>query len=100
MYYSANILYKSERSDAKEPLWEEKIVLISALDELEAKEKAKKYAVENEAEFNTADDVKINWKFYEIERVVLIDDILEDGAELFSRFLRDSEVKSLLTPFD
>ena len=41
------------------------------------------------------------WKFHSIERVYpVLDDELRNGTEVFSRFLRDSEVRSLLTPFD
>lgn len=100
MYYSVNILFKSERCDAEAPLWEEQIILISALNETEAKEKAEIYAMEQQVDFDTTGDVKIKWKYHQIERVFLIDDDLEDGTELFSRFLRNSEVESLLTPFD
>ena len=100
MYYSANILFKSEGSDTEEPLWEERILLVAALDELEAEEKARNYAIKNEVEYKVTGNASVVWKFYQIERVYLIDDELEDGAELFSRFLRNSEVESLLTPFD
>lgn len=41
------------------------------------------------------------WVFVRYERVYQIEDeSLKTGTELFSRFLRDSEVKSLLTPFE
>ena len=42
----------------------------------------------------------VSWTFETIERVYLIEDEeLHNGSEVFSRFLRDAEVKSLLTPF-
>ena len=100
MYYSVNLMYRSERGDSQSPLWEERIILVSAIDEDEAKDKAEKHARENESEFTAADGVNIKWVFYQIERVFPIDGDIEDGVELFSRFLRQSEAESLLTPFN
>ena len=42
MYYSVNLMYKSESADSEPPLWEECIILVSAMDKIEAEEKAKK----------------------------------------------------------
>ena len=100
MYYSVNLMYKSESTDSGPPLWEERIILVSAIDEIEAEEKAKKNAVEYECEYTASDSVKVAWKFYQVERVCLIEDNIEDGVELFSRFLRQSEAESILTPFE
>lgn len=93
-------MYKSERGDSQSPLWEERIVLVSAIDEKEAKEKATALATEYESEFTVSGGAKVKWNFHQIERVFSIDDNLQDGAELFSRFLRNDEAESILTPFD
>ena len=100
MHYSVNLMYKSERTDSEPPLWEERIILVSAIDEIEAEEKAKKSIVTNEWEFTVSDSVKVTWKFHQVESVCLIEDNIEDGVELFSRFLRQSEAESILTPFE
>lgn len=100
MYYSVCLMYKSERTDSEPPLWEECIILVSAMDEIEAEEKAKKSIVANECEFNVSDSVKVVWKFHQVESVCLIEDKIEDGVELFSRFLRQSEAESILNPFE
>jgi hypothetical protein len=43
----------------------------------------------------------IIWTFEGVERVYAIEkDHLSSGVELFSRFLRDSEVTSMRTPFE
>ncbi len=99
MYYSVSIMYKSKRNDTETPLWEEQIILVSALDETEAEEKAIKFARKYETEFDAANSGKVTWKFYQVESVFIINDKLEDGVELFSRFLRNSEAESILTPF-
>ena len=59
MYYSVNLMYKSESTDSELPLWEECIILVSAMDEIEAEEKAKKSIVANECEFTVSDSVKV-----------------------------------------
>lgn len=70
------------------------------MDEIEAEEKAKKSIVANECEFTVSGSVKVAWKFHQVESVCLIEDNIEDGVELFSRFLRQSEAESILTPFE
>ncbi|MCU7893350.1 MAG: DUF4288 domain-containing protein [Candidatus Thiodiazotropha sp. (ex Ustalcina ferruginea)] len=93
-------MYKSERSDSESPLWEERIIMVSALDEIEAEKKAIKFAKKYETTFDATNSVKVTWSFYQVERVFAIDDDIEDGVELFSRFLRNTEALSILTPFD
>ncbi|MET1257614.1 DUF4288 domain-containing protein [Aliikangiella maris] len=95
MYYSVCMFFKSERTDKREPLWEERIVLVSALSEEEAMEKATRNC-ERESEFKTEMGTQIKWQFHSIERVILLDD-LSDGTELFSRFLSEHEAKSLIS---
>ena len=97
MYYSVNLMYKTERSDSEPSLWEERIILVSAMDEVEAEEKAKKGAGEYECEYIVSNSVKVTWKFHQVERVCFIEDNIEDGVELFSRFLRQIEAESILT---
>ena len=99
MFYSVSLFYKSERTDDEEPLWEERIILVSALDEDEAETKALQLVKKNEAKYMVGNSVSVAWRFHQIERVFLIDDI-KDGAELFCRFLKDSEAQSLLVSFE
>ena len=100
MYYSVSLMYKSERSDSEPPLWEERIILVSAMGEAEAEEKAKKGAWEYEREYIVSDSVKVAWKFHQVDSVCFIEDKIEDGVELFSRFLGQREAESILTPFE
>lgn len=100
MNYAVSLMYKSERSDSVAPLWEERIILVSALDAEEAELKAIEYSRAEEAEYSVEDSATVIWKFVQVERVYEITDTLTDGAELFSRFLRDSEAKSILIPFE
>jgi hypothetical protein len=100
MQYSASLLYRGYRSDGQTPLWEESIILVNAIDEDEATAKVKAFAKEKETSYENENGITIDWKFEQIERLCEITDPLEDNCELFSRFLRNSEVESLLTPFD
>ncbi|MEJ2365322.1 MAG: DUF4288 domain-containing protein [Deltaproteobacteria bacterium] len=100
MYFSVSLLYEAVRENNDAPLWEERIILINAIDEVEAEGKAKQYAHKEEISYETGNGSRVKWVFRQVERIYMIDDELGDGAEVFSRFLRDSEVKSMLTPFD
>jgi hypothetical protein len=102
MWFSVSLLTKGDLPDQPEIdiLWEESIVLIEAESEDQARVVAERIAKNAETQYRTASGEHISWKFHTIERIYKIeDDVLQTGTELFSRFLRWSEVKSLLTPF-
>jgi len=81
-------------------LWEQSIILVEAENNERAKTNAKKIAIENEHEYQAIDGSVIKWKFRDLGNVFEVDsESLVDGIEIFSRFLRESEVKSLLTPY-
>jgi hypothetical protein len=74
---------------------------VEAISEEEAIRKAEKFGKNYEESYEAQKGDIVSWKFMQVESVCLIDDEkLQDGTELFSRFLRDSEVKSILTPFE
>ena len=100
MKYSVNLLYAGVRQDGTIPLWEERIILVDAVDEEQAKNKATDFARDQEVGFCVESGDKVDWVFKKIERVFMIDGPISDGCELFSRFLREPEVDSILTPFD
>lgn len=101
MWYAASLLFKSSRSPAgAEPLWEESIRLIGADSESEARSKAERLGRSERTSY-AASGGAVTWMFDRVARVCLIDaDSLAEGTELFSRFLRNSEVESLLAPFN
>jgi hypothetical protein len=103
MWFTVSLLFEAIYSpaDVDDPLWEEIILLIKADSEEEAALKAEKKAKDEEISYESVDEHKVTWKFRQIERVCLInEDTLIDGLEIFSRFLKDTEAKSLLTKFD
>ena len=102
MWYSASLLFKSVHvpTDARQPIWEESIRLIEAETDADARNEAERIGRSEKVAYQAQNDVVL-WTFERVERVCPIDkDELENGVELFSRFLRESEVMSLLTPFD
>lgn len=75
--------------------------MIEALSPYEAMEKATRLGESRKVSYQTASGEKLVWEFFKVERVFEIDEgLLIDGAELFSRHLRNAEVESLLKPFD
>jgi hypothetical protein len=103
MWYTANLLFKSVHaaSSQEDTLWEESIRLIKAETKDQAMEKAQALGRASPLTFSVQTGDKVTWVFVKVERIFEIDEeSLKDGTEIFSRFLRDSEVQSLLTPFD
>lgn len=103
MLYSVSLFFKSIHSipSKDEPLWEDSIILIEAIGKEEAKRKGELLGKKAEETYEAQKGDFVTWKFMRVESVCEIDDDkLKHGTELFSRFLRDSEVKSILTPFD
>jgi len=102
-WFSASILYRAVHSQPRsEPaLWEERIVLLEAIDAEDAMSKAKRLGADGETSYAVSDVDAVVWSYDRVERVVEIDDDPpRHGTEVFSRFLRESEVTSLLTPFE
>jgi hypothetical protein len=102
MWFAANLLFKSVHvpSGHRPPIWEQSIRLIEAETEADARNKADRVGRSEVVAYQAQSDLVI-WTFEGVERVYAIEeDHLGDGVELFSRFLRDSEVTSMQTPFE
>ena len=100
MWYAANIFMQShsEATDSN-GLWEESIVLVDAESEAEAIDIAEIEGRSKESQYANADNRNVSWKFVKVERVCAIEaTTLTSGIELFSRFLRNEEAMSLLSP--
>ena len=101
MWYAANLLYRSIHTpiESKPTVWEESVRLIQARSETEALQEAEAIG-RSEAHSYEVEGGTVTWVFERIERLFAIaDEDLQSGSEVFSRYLRDSEVQSLLTPF-
>ena len=102
MWYAANLLFKSTHSQSgDDELWEESIRLVDAESEDMALKKAQIIGANEKVAYLAQEGDKVTWEFVRVDRVFEIsDEQLRNGAELFSRFLRKSEVESMLKPFD
>ncbi len=105
MWFTASLLFNGIHDMPATPpsLWEEVVVLISAESEEAAKSAAEVLGRRREHEYQVVSPFPhlLKWQFSQVERVCQIEDsVLVHGAELFTRFLRASEVTSLLTPFE
>lgn len=101
-WFAASMFYRGIRSDNQdESLWEERVVLLKAETMSEALENARKIGPASDVAYETSDGSTLAWKFQCVERIVEIEEeSLVSGTEIFSRFLREAEARSLLTPFD
>ena len=105
MWYAVDLLFKSnhQASPAISGLWEEVILLVNAETEAQAKEVGSAIGRSREHEYFSSSPNRhlVKWTFERVDRVFAIDESeLSNGTEVFSRFLRESEVLSLSTPFD
>jgi hypothetical protein len=100
MWYSVSVFLKSD-AGGQESFWEEQIILVNAECETTALEFGEEWGRRHESEYVAASGHDVRWSFERVERVCEIeDDTLATGTELFSRFMRAAEARSLLTPFD
>jgi hypothetical protein len=102
MWFAASLLFKSRHPDdpRSEFLWQESIVLVHASNEDEARREAERIAKEAEHEYVAAAGNLVRWTFERIESIhSILSETLENGTEVFARFLQESQVESLSTPF-
>lgn len=107
-YFSVSLLFRSVHNgiSTNTDLWEERIVLIEADTEDDARIEGLRIGKSEEHEYpvssnNSKPDQTVKWTFLQIERVCAIEcNTLVNGCEIFTRYLRTSEVESILTPFD
>src|SRR5437762_5023276 len=103
MWFTASLLLKSvhEIIPAVEGIWENVIVLISANDESEARVIAERLGKSREHEYYVLHPQTHLLKvvFVQIEQIYQIEsDKFDTGVEMFSRFLKSSEIESMLAP--
>lgn len=103
MWFCAAVLKVAEQNGQRQPnsLWEEQLFLLQADEEQAALREAEEIATRPEPPYRNRKGELISWQFVKVDRVFRIaEEDLRSGVEVFSRFLRDSEAKSLMTPFE
>lgn len=101
MWFCVDLFFRSSRPDRGGPLWEERLLIFEATDEADAKEAGERAGKAGEHAYRIASGAKVAWVFDRVAAVRAIEDMsLTSGVEVFARFLRDAEARSLLTPFE
>src|SRR5207302_1849043 len=103
MWFSVNLLFKSIHPDhpENESLWEERVFLVQAETEDQARHEGERIGKNEEHEYVAATGDLVRWVFEQIASISpLLADTLGNGTEVFSRFLSSAQVESLWTPFE
>ena|SRR5712671_1527531 len=101
MWFCVSTLSVAERSgsDQQEPIWEEQLFLVNAEDQNEARSKAEVFGKREHCTYKVQGGSTVTWKFHSTGKIYELPvQELADGAEVFSRFLKGSEVRSLAQP--
>ena len=104
-WFTASLFFQGVHhgSAEAESLWQEIIVLLEASDVDAANSMAARIGTQRQHSYYVDTPIRhlLEWKFVRVERVCEVEsDVLANGAEVFSRFLRASEATSLLQPLD
>jgi hypothetical protein len=101
-WYSASLFFKATHDLESVPtrLWEERIVLVQANDDDEARLLAVRIGKDSEHEYVVQEPERhvLHWRFVAVESVHEILNDLDTGVELFSRLIGPQRAKILLEP--
>ncbi|MGH8064116.1 MAG: DUF4288 domain-containing protein [Candidatus Entotheonellia bacterium] len=98
MWFGVSLLYKSSEplDEQGTRLFEERIIVLNAADEAEARKRANEHGPSLEEQYANAEGRWVAWTFERtVEVKAILEDQIADGVEVFSRFLRQDEVDSL-----
>jgi hypothetical protein len=90
------------QSSGRPPLWEESIVLLNENSLVDAQHAAEQYGIASQHEYQGVDATDtIRWEFVRVQQLFEVEaESLAAGIEVFSRFLREEDVKRLTEPFE
>jgi hypothetical protein len=89
-WYSARLLYESlhDRSESDSRVFEDRIIVLDASSEDDARERARELATAGENRYPNAYGETVEWKFREVLNLCsLFDEELRDGSEVYFAFL-------------
>jgi hypothetical protein len=85
----------------EDDLWEQQVIIIDAPTETDARIQAEQMGRRKEHEYISVTGDRVRWVFRCVETVFeLFDEQLKHGTEVYSRFLRASDVRSLMKRFE
>lgn len=83
-------LHPQSRKVPDDPLWEESVIVVDASSEEEAQEKAEQLARKEAVSFRAVSGEQVEWNFVGvIGSHEITDQVVAEGTEVFSRFLRE-----------
>ena len=97
----AGVLVTKSASDREDyvPLFEESVVVVTALDEDEARRKIQALAArESQTSYLTADGARVSWELVHVLDVQALRTAPEDGATVYARHFRDYEAYRRFEP--
>lgn len=103
MWFGIELFFegRNQTNPQEESLWEQRVLLLDAASEFVARVESERIGRESEHEYIAVNGGRIKWEFYAVGGLHKIDaDTIANKTEVFSRFLRPKDVKSILTPFD
>jgi hypothetical protein len=103
MWHTVAVYLQGARDGQRpeEDIWEERIVLIDAEDASKAAKLARELTEADSLDVLTISGHTLRWRFSHVGQVCALDEgELRSGTELWSRFLKDSEARSLMRPFE
>jgi hypothetical protein len=101
MHFAVDVLFKSTKDGRVDDtcLWEEILYLIEASTQKEAEQKVQEQHAQSSHSYKNQAGQLLTWTFDRVYNSYPIEGLVS-GAELMSRFLRASEVESMLTKFE
>jgi hypothetical protein len=102
MWFGVSLLYRSTHLiPTADGIWEEVVVLVQASSQDNAEKIASEFAKSREVEYDVAAGDRVFWIFDSISGICEVEqEEIQSGIEIFSRFLRDSEVASMRTKLE
>jgi hypothetical protein len=100
-WYGARLIFEAvlEGVPSAESTYEERIILVSAASESEARRKAEAFARAEEHGYENTEGNHVEWVFREVlDLASLLDEDFRDGAEVFFSFLNARQVAVLREP--
>jgi hypothetical protein len=97
MFFAVSVMIESVRSDGTQGAVEEQIYLVEADSPKSAEARGRELGLSACADYSVEGGVQVSMRLRAIERTYPIEGELQDGTELFSRFLRPDEADSILT---
>jgi hypothetical protein len=103
MWHWASLFFQSVHNDhpTASDYWEQQVIILQADSDEDAKVIAERIGKEKEHEYISMTGDRVKWVFRHVESISeLFDQSLKPGSEVYSRFLRADEVRSLLQPIE